>query len=57
MQNDIEPRSSLMLGDFASRFCFSNTVCRQNPRQFWFLIVRALDLVFDIMYHYLVKYQ
>ena len=28
MQNDIAPKSSLMLGDFASGVCFSNKVYR-----------------------------
>jgi hypothetical protein len=39
--NDIAPKSSLMLCDFASGFCFSNKVCGQNPWQFQFLLVGA----------------
>ena len=46
MQNDIAPKSSLMLGDFASGVCFSNKVCRSDLRQFWFLVVRTIQPAF-----------
>ena len=44
MQNDIAPKSSLMLCDFASVFSFSNENVSKNPKHLPILVIWALYL-------------